>query len=132
MKEQLRKEIFRRTRKILKTELNSKNRITAINTLALPVVTYSFNIINWNLSEIKKLDVKIRKLMTTYNMHHPKADVDRLYLPRSSGGRGMIQLELSYKTATIGMRKYLEHSDDWMMQLVFNHENGKKTALCCK
>ena len=29
-------------------------------------------------------------------MHHPKADVDRLYIPRQKGGRGLIQLELSY------------------------------------
>ena len=38
----------------MKTELNSKNRITAINTLAIPVVTYSFNVVNWNLKELKK------------------------------------------------------------------------------
>ena len=35
-------------------------------------------------------------------MHHPKADVGRLYIPRNEGGREMIQLELSSKTSTIG------------------------------
>ena len=30
-------------------------------------------------------------------MHHTKADVERLYIPRNKGRRGMIQLELSYK-----------------------------------
>ena len=126
MKDKIRKEVIRRVRSILKTELNSKNRITAINTLAVPVITYSFNIINWNLNEIKKLDTKIRKLLTMYNMHHPKADVDRLYLPRSSGGRGMIQLELSYRTSTIGLYRYLDLSQDWMMQRAFQHESVKK------
>ena len=63
MKQKLKKELVRRTRLILKTELNSKNRITAINTLAIPVITYSFNIIDWNLSEVKRLDIKIRKTM---------------------------------------------------------------------
>ena len=29
--------------------------MTAINTLAIPVITYSFNIIDWNLSEVKKI-----------------------------------------------------------------------------
>ena len=33
--------------------------------------------------------------MKRNRMHHPKADVDRLYIPRNEGGRGMIQLELS-------------------------------------
>ena len=79
MKEKIRKECLRRIRSIMKTELEAKNIIIAINTLALPIVTYSFNIINWNLNEIKRLDAKIRKQLTIYRMHHPKADVDRLY-----------------------------------------------------
>ena len=65
-------------------------------------------------------------------MHHPKADVDRLYLPRSSGGRGMIELETSYKTTTIGMQKYLKVSNDWMIQLVRQHGKNKKLHLIVK
>ena len=45
-------------------------------------------------------------------MHHPKADVDRLYMPRSSGGWGMMEIETAYKTTTIGMQKYLTVSND--------------------
>ena len=59
-------------------------------------------------------------------MHHPKADVGRLYIPRNEGGRGRIQLELCLKTTTIGMQKYLETTKDWMLQLVHNHEQRKK------
>ena len=88
MKEKIRKECYRRVRAILKTELNSANRTEAINTLAIPVVTYSFNIINWTISDTKNIDVKIRKLMTCNRMHHPKADVDRLHIPRKEGGGG--------------------------------------------
>ena len=112
MKQKLKEELVRRARLILKTELNSKNRITAINTLAILVITYSFNIIDWNLSEVKRLYVKIRKMMTTHSMHHPKTDIDRLHLRRSSGGRGLTQLKLSYKTSTIGLFRYLNLSDD--------------------
>ena len=72
MKQKLKKELVRRTRLILKTESNSQNKITAINTLAIPVITYIFNIIDWNLSEVKRVDIKVRKMMTTHNMHHPK------------------------------------------------------------
>ena len=122
MQQKLKKELVKRTLLILKSDLNSKNRITAINILAIPVITYSFNIIDWNLSEVKRLDIKIRKMMTTRSMHHPKADIHRLYLPRSSGGRGLTQLELSYKTSTIGLFRYLNLSDDWMLQLALKHE----------
>ena len=90
MKEKIRKEYYRRIRSILKTELNSKNRIAAMNTLAIPVVQYSYSIIDWNLLDLQRLDRKTRKLLTSHHMHRPKADVDRLYLPRKNGGREMI------------------------------------------
>ena len=55
-------------------------------------------------------------------MHHPKPDVDRLQIPRDEGRKGMIQLELSYKTSTIGQHKYLTATTDWKVQLVLTHE----------
>ena len=132
MKEKIRKEYYRRVRLVLKTELNSKNRIEAINALAIPVVQYSFNIINWTITDLQRLDRKTRKLLTANRMLHPKADVDRLYLPRRDGDRGMIQIELSYRTTTIGMKHYLEFSNDWMLQLVLQHESGKKSHSVIK
>ena len=132
MKEMIRKECYRRATAILKTELNSANRVEAINTLAMPVVPYSFNIINWTLQDLRRIDTKIRKLLTCYKMHHPKADKDRLYLPRSEGGRSLIQTELTYKTTTIGLHKYLQTTKDWMMELVRKHENSKKLYSIAK
>ena len=46
MKEKIWKEHYRRILMVLKSELNSANELGAINTLAVPLVTYSFNIIN--------------------------------------------------------------------------------------
>ena len=37
----------------------------------------------------------------------------------------MTQLELSYKTSTIGLLGYLNLSDDWMLQLALKHEKEK-------
>ena len=39
---------------ILKSELNARNKITAIGALAVPVLRYSFGIINWRIEEIKQ------------------------------------------------------------------------------
>jgi len=33
---------------ILKSELHAKNKITAVGALAVPVLRYSFDIINWS------------------------------------------------------------------------------------
>lgn len=90
------------------------------------MVTYSFNIIDWKMSEIKRLDTKTRKLLTLSKIHHTKADVDRLFLPRNAGGRGLIQLEASYKTTTIGLDTYLKNTDDALIELVQEHDGRKK------
>ena len=98
MKEKTRKECYRKIRVILKTGLNSTNRVQAINTLAIPVATYSFNIIKWNLSDITKMNTKIRmKLLTCNRMHHPTVDVERLYVTRREGKKGLMQLEMNLK-----------------------------------
>jgi len=55
MKERLKEEYSRRLRMILKSELNTRNKITAIGALVVPLLRYSFGIINWRNKEIKKL-----------------------------------------------------------------------------
>ena len=82
MKEKIRKEYYRRICLVLKSEFNAVNRIDAVNSLALPIVTYSFNTINWKMEELMKLDRKTGKFLTMAKMDHPKADVDGLYIPR--------------------------------------------------
>ena len=67
---------------ILKSVFNSKNKITAIGALDVPVLKYSFDIINWRLEEIRKIDWKTRNVLTIYKMHQPKVDIDRLYVKR--------------------------------------------------
>ena len=78
MKEKIRKEYNRRVRLILTTELNGRNKIEAINSLAVLVVQYSFGIIDWKISELKNIDTKTRKLLNMHEMLHPKAEVVRL------------------------------------------------------
>ena len=87
------KEHKRRQRLILKPKLNGKNKVTAINTWAVAIFRYGAGIIQWKASELKDLDRKSRKKMTMYGGLHPKSDVDRLYVKRKEGGRGLISVE---------------------------------------
>jgi hypothetical protein len=48
----LKKEYLRRLRLVLDTELSAKNKIQAIGALAVPVISYSFGIINWLQEEL--------------------------------------------------------------------------------
>ena len=118
IRKKMRKECFLRVRSILRSELNARNRINAINSLAPAVVTYRFTIINLSLTEIKEVDTKIRKILAMHRMHHPKSDVNRLHLPRKEEGRGLVQLELYLKLSIIGMDTYLNNTNDWMLKLV--------------
>ena len=54
MKERLKKEHIRRLRMILISETKTRNKITAIRALVVPVLRYSFGIMNWRIEEIKK------------------------------------------------------------------------------
>ena len=94
MKEKIRKKCYRRISGVLRSELNAKNKLEAINTLAIPEVTYSSHVVNWNVDEIKRTERKIQKLMTLNRMHHSKADVSRMSIPRK-GRRGITNLEMA-------------------------------------
>ena len=59
-------------------------------------------------------------------MYHPKSDVNKLYLPRSLGDREFVQIELSLKTSIIGMKIYLNNTNDWILKLAKKHEQNKR------
>ena len=97
------KEYYCRVQQILKTELHSKNIITPINILAVPVLVYSFEMVNWFRKEFEKIAQKIRKVVTTEGIHHPKAYVNRLCIKRKNCGRRLIKLQSAYTAATVGL-----------------------------
>jgi hypothetical protein len=49
---------------MLKSELNARNKFTAVGALAVPVLRYSFGIVNWRIEEIKQIDRKTRNMLT--------------------------------------------------------------------
>ena len=61
MKVKIRKEYKRRIKLVLKSELNARDKIAAINTLAVPVILYSYGVIEWKLDEIQDLERMTRK-----------------------------------------------------------------------
>ena len=125
MKDKIRKEYCRRVRLILRSVLKGKNKIEAISSLAIPVVQYSFGIIDWKYSELKKLDSKTRKILTMHGILHPKSDADRIYIARKEGGRGLIEIESAYKVAIVGLNHYLENKNTLSGNMIIMHEKTK-------
>ena len=93
MKEKITKEYKQRQRLILKSKLNGRNKVTAINTWAVAIFRCVAGIIQWKASELKDLDRISRKTMTMYGGLHLKSDIDRLHVKRKEGGRGLIREE---------------------------------------
>ena len=98
IKVKVNKNVKAKMRKLLETELNARNLFQAINESILPLITYSFGVVHWNEEEVKGFDVQIRKMLNMYRVHELKSDVDRLYLPRETGGRDSVgHIPIEYK-----------------------------------
>ena len=86
MKRKIQKEYLRQNSI---AEILSKEK----NTWAVPLVRYSGPFLKWTTDELKQMDQRTRKLMTMHKALHPRDDVDRLYVSRKEGGRGLASIE---------------------------------------
>ena len=77
MREKITNNYFKRMKSICKTELTSKNKIQAINQLAIPVVTYGFGIVDWPQKQINDMDVRTRKLLTLHKVTYRNQCLDK-------------------------------------------------------
>ena len=114
MKEKIQKEYIRRTRKLLDTKLSSRNLIKRINTLVVPLVRYSGTFLKWTWDKLKQMDQRTRKLMTMHKALHPRDDVDRLYVSRKEGRRGLASIEDNVDALIRRLEDYIEkHKGEW-------------------
>ena len=122
MKEKVTKEYKQRQRLILKSKLNGRNKVTAINTWAVAIFRYGAGIIPWKASELKDSDRKSRKTMTMYVGLHPKSDVDRLHVKRKVGGRGLISVERCIREEENSLGFYVANSEENLIRWVLTAE----------
>ena len=66
LKDKIKKEYLRRTRKLLETKLHSKNLVKGMNTWAVPFVIYSGPFLKWTKVELQQMNQRIRKFMTMH------------------------------------------------------------------
>lgn len=91
-KDRLLTEYLDRVRRVTRTKLLGKNMVKAINTYAIPLLAYSFGVIDWTDTDIRGIQRKTSRILTNARLHHPKSAVERLTLPRSEGGRGITDI----------------------------------------
>ena len=115
MKEKVKTEYLRKVRKVLDTKLNGRNIIKGLNIWAVSLLRYSAAFIDWNCTEMTQLDRRTRKLMTMHNSLHPKGNVDRLYIPRMEGGRGLQVVKETVKVTNLGLKNYVKRSRECLL-----------------
>ena len=93
--------------------------IEAFNTYAIPVLSYTVGIIKWTVEELRQLNRDTRKILNMYGALHPRADVDRLYLPRDLGGRGLQDIAETLEREDRSLTDYVySHDDDPLLTVV--------------
>ena len=84
----------------------------------MPLVRYSGPFLKWIRDELKQMDQRTRKLMTMHKALYPRDDVDRLYVSRKEGGRGLTRIGDSVDASIQRLEDYIE-----------KHERGLITAI---
>lgn len=75
------------------------------------------------------MDRQTRKLLNIHGALHPRADIDRLYIPRKNGGRGMHSLETSHAITMTGLNTYIKlKKKDKFMSMVYRQSEESKEA----
>ena len=125
------KEYKRRVRKIWNSELYWNNKATAHNTLTVPVFTPTIGILQWTKKEICDIDVATRKILSYTGNLHERADINRLYVPRKQGGRGLTSFEDIYISRHIILAEHLneQKSINSFHGKIVGHEQDKIIRL---
>ena len=118
MRDKVKGEYYRRVRLLARSKLYAGNLVSGLNAWAVGVVRYSAGILNWTACELREMDIKTRKILTMNGAFHKKGSVNRLYMKRKSGGRGLISVEDCVRLEERGLCEYVERSDEWMLQEV--------------
>eukprot|EP00795_Rhopilema_esculentum_P015411 gene15411-biopygen4913 len=118
MKEKIKKEYLRRVKLILKSKLNAENVIMAVNGRAVSLIRYGADIVDWIKAELEEMDRKTGKIFTMNGSLHPRSDVDRLYLKRTEGGRGLQCLEEVVKLEELSLAFYLSKKEEKLLNEV--------------
>jgi hypothetical protein len=99
--ENLEKQFYLRIKSLLESKLNDNNLIKAVNTYAVPLLTYSFGVIKWSKTNLQNINIKTSVLFAKFSKHHPKSAIERFNLPRENGGRDFSNLEIINQIASL-------------------------------
>ena len=126
-KERVLKEYYRRVRAIWKSQLNGRNKTIPNNTFTVAILIPTIGILDWTLKELEEADVKTCKVLCMTGNFHRKSNVNRLYVKRMEGGRGLKKFEDYFKTRMVAIRRHLirDRKRNHLLKNVMEHEKDR-------
>ena len=61
LKDKFKNEYFRKAKLILKSKLNGRDKIMALNTCAVSILRYDTGILKWNKNELQEMEIAPKK-----------------------------------------------------------------------
>lgn len=78
------------------------------------------------MSEIKKLVRQTRKLLIMHGAFDPRADINRLYVPRREGEGGMLNVEIRHTITIERLKNYLRlKKEDKYLAMVYRQTQNQ-------
>ena len=128
MKERIKKEYLRRTRKLLETKLYCRNHMNGLNTWADPFVSYLGSFLKWTREELQQMDQRTRKLMVMPEALHSRDDIDTLYVSRKRFANIIDSPDIDTTTRRLHLkaRRKIGYSHQKQYWLHKDPQNGNK------
>lgn len=110
---EVRQVLKERIREISRANLNSKQTAKALNSLVVGKARYYLAAGLWTRPQVPiKLDRFIRHELTKRGLHYWGASIERLYLPREKGGRGLTSMAEAHDAAALALMSYCQTAVD--------------------
>ena len=106
-KEKVSKGYLNRVRKRWSSELSNFNKVIVHNSFAVSIIIPTIGIIDWAIDEIRQIDINTRKLLTMTGSCHLESDVNKVYMSRVKGGRGLRSIRTLYESRIILLQQHL-------------------------
>ena len=124
--EGIKTEVENRLELLIKTELNDRNLMKAINSKVTPAEAYPMNVCRFSKEELLELDQIIKRQLRRNNMLGRQSSDERLYLKREEGGRGLKSLRDIYKETKLRVACYMAKSQSEWIQAAWERETEKE------
>ena len=114
------REYFRRSRLVMRSKANGRNKIGALNTWPILVLRYGAGVLNWRKNVLDEMNRKTRKIIIINKDFHQKSDIDRSYVRRSKGDRGLLSCKSCIMTEENSLGWYIKHQVELLLVAVKN------------